>query len=275
MIKKISAMAADIDGTLTTKGGNLLPLTKLAIQRLHKEGVKFGIASGRPLDDRTKNRAEEWGLGFAFDMMIGMNGGDLWTSEMKEIKHYNLLGTDTMKEIMQWLVYLNVNAISYIHGYDEIWCLSMDPFMEDSIRRNHSHVEIVSPEKFCSVPTGKIEVHYAPERETEINRVIAEHRSKEWAAVKTYTGTVEFQDPRLNKGTALREYSAVSGIPMNEIIAFGDMNNDLGMLKEAGWGVCLSNGCQACRKAADAVTEHTVEDDGVGHYLEDHWFSQK
>jgi HAD superfamily hydrolase (TIGR01484 family) len=79
MIKKISAMVADIDGTLTMKGGELMPHTKAAIQRLHEEGVQFGIASGRPLDDRTKSKAEEWGLGFDFDMMIGMNGGDLWT----------------------------------------------------------------------------------------------------------------------------------------------------------------------------------------------------
>ena len=73
MIEKISAMVADIDGTLTMKGGELMPLTKAAIQRLHKEGVQFGIASGRPLDDRTKSKAEEWGLGFDFDMMIGMS----------------------------------------------------------------------------------------------------------------------------------------------------------------------------------------------------------
>jgi len=275
MIEKISAMVADIDGTLTMKGGELMPLTKAAIQRLHKEGVQFGIASGRPLDDRTKSKAEEWGLGFDFDMMIGMNGGDLWTKAMKEIQHYYLLGTDAMKDIMSWLVKLDVNAISYINGYDEIWCLRMDPFMEDSIKRNHSHVEIVTPEKFCSVPTGKIEVHYKPEIEEQIKTEIASHHSDAWSDVKTFIGTVEFQDPRLNKGVALKEFAAAEHIDINEIIAFGDMDNDLGLLKEAGWGVCLANGCDACKAEADAVTEHTVFDDGVGHYLEDHWFSQK
>jgi Cof subfamily protein (haloacid dehalogenase superfamily) len=275
MIKKITAMVADIDGTLTMKGGELMPLTKEAIQCLHREGVKFGIASGRPLDDRTKARAQEWGLGFDFDMMIGMNGGDLWTSNMKQIQHYMLLKTDVMKEIMSWLKDLDINAISYINGYDEIWALRMDEFMKDSMERNHSHIEIVTPEKFCTVPTGKIEVHYQPSKEAEINAVIAAHACKDWSDVKTFRGTVEFQDPRLNKGVALKEFSDAEKIPMEEIIAFGDMDNDLGLLKQAGWGVCLKNGCDACKQEADAVTEHDVFDDGVGHYLFDHWFDQK
>lgn len=274
MIKKITAMVADIDGTLTMKGGSLMPHTKDAIERFHKEGVMFGIASGRPLDDRTKSKAQEWGLDFDFDMMIGMNGGDLWTKNMKEIQHYYLLPTDAMKDIMSWMKDQDVNAISYINGYDEIWCLRMDEFMQASIERNHSHVEIVTPEKFCSVPTGKIEVHYRPEREDDIMKLIASHKSPDWSYVKTFIGTVEFQDPRLNKGVALKKFSEAENIPMNEIIAFGDMDNDLGLLKTAGWGVCLANGCDACKKAADAVTEHTVFDDGVGCYLEDHWFNQ-
>jgi hydroxymethylpyrimidine pyrophosphatase-like HAD family hydrolase len=53
------------------------------------------------------------------------------------------------------------------------------------------------------------------------------------------------------------------------------MDNDLGMLQTAGWNVCLKNGCDACKEAADAVTEHDVYDDGVGYYLEDHYFNQK
>ena len=40
---------------------------------------------------------------------------------------------------------------------------------------------------------------------------------------------------------------------MEEIIAFGDMDNDLGLLKEAGWGVCLKNGCDACKQIADIL----------------------
>ena len=46
------------------------------------------------------------------------------------------------------------------------------------------------------------------------------------------------------------------------------------MLKEAGWGVCLSNGSELSKEMADAVTEYPCEEDGVGRYLYDHWFEE-
>ena len=75
-------------------------------------------------------------------------------------------------------------------------------------------------------------------------------------------------------GVALIKYSERYQIPLDEFICFGDMENDIGLLKEAGWGVCLVNGSDATKAVAQAVTEYPVEEDGVGRYLEDHWFNR-
>ena len=56
---------------------------------------------------------------------------------------------------------------------------------------------------------------------------------------------------------------------------FGDMENDIGLLREAGWGVCLINGSDATKAVAQAITEYSVEEDGVGKYLEMHWFNRE
>jgi hypothetical protein len=42
----------------------------------------------------------------------------------------------------------------------------------------------------------------------------------------------------------------------------------------AGWGVCLKNGFDPTKAVAQAVTEYGVEEDGVGRYLETHWFNR-
>ena len=60
----VSAYSADIDGTLCMKGEDLMPLTRSAIKKLHAEGVKFGLATGRPVDSRVLSYAEKWDLGF-------------------------------------------------------------------------------------------------------------------------------------------------------------------------------------------------------------------
>ncbi|MBR0377442.1 MAG: HAD hydrolase family protein [Lachnospiraceae bacterium] len=91
MIKKISVFAADIDGTLAEKGGDLMPKTRAAIQRLHNEGVMIGIASGRPLDfGHTINRSKDWRLGFDFDFAIGMNGSDKTKAVAQAVTEYDV-----------------------------------------------------------------------------------------------------------------------------------------------------------------------------------------
>ncbi len=272
MIEKISIAAADIDLTLIEKGQNLKPITRAALERLHKEGVKFGVASGRPFDHRMLDRAEEWGLSFPLDFAIGLNGGDLYDASTGEVEHFYRLPKETVREILTFLAPLDVNSIVYENGYDVVLATRMDGFMQASIERNHSTVIIGDIDRLSRYDTGKIEVHYTPEVEPLVEAAIKANQSEDWIAVHTFIGTVEFMHPQLNKGTAVRRYAELHHVPMSEVAGFGDEENDLGLIKEAGWGVCLSNGCDACKEAAQAVTEYSVYEDGFGKYLYDHYF---
>ena len=278
MLKKISAVVADIDGTLALKGGNLMPRTRAAIQRLHEEGVLFGVASGRPMDRRILDMAKEWDLGFEFDLAIGMNGGDLYDRKTNQINHFHQLKKEDVKTILTMLDGLDLNAIVYVNGYDEINALRMDDFLRDSQKRNHSIVEIGDIDFVSRHDTGKIECQMKPWVKPLFLERVAANPSDRWTTVTTFEMeehcTIEFVDPRINKGLALKEFSASSGIPLEEIMAFGDMENDIGLLREAGWGVCLLNGSDQTKAVAQDITEYTVHEDGVGRYLEDHWFNR-
>lgn len=272
MIKNIRIFAADIDGTLVNKGKLMHPGTRAALIRLHQEGVRIGVASGRPLDHRTVEKNREWELPFEFDFAIGMNGGDLWDRETGEYEHFYLLEAETVREILSFIAPLDVNAIVYENGYDLVRALRMDDFMRGSIARNHSIVEISGVDELSRKPTGKIEVQYKPEVMEQVLSAVSAHPSEKWTAVRTFPGTVEFIDPRVNKGMALEKYAQRYNIPMAETIAFGDMENDIPLLQHAGWGVCLKNGSDATKAVADDITEYPVEEDGIGRYLQKHWF---
>lgn len=276
MIEKLSVVAADIDDTLLPKGKTMLPRTRAALQRLHQEGVLFGPASGRPLDWRTLEKAKEWELGFDFDFAIGMNGGELYDAETGKLEKYFLLSGEDIRTILKPIAHLDLNAIVYINGYDDIAALRMDDFMRDSQKRNHSNVSIGDVDYLSRYDTGKIEIHLKPEDMDEFMAACNANRSERWTVIKTFEGyghvTMEFVDPRVNKGYALRKFSEKRGIPLSEFMAFGDMDNDIGLLREAGWGVCLLNGADATKAVAQAITDYTVEEDGVGRYLETYWF---
>ena len=94
MIEHVSAILADIDGTLVDKGESIMPVTKKALETLHEQGVLIGLSTGRKINSSMFQRASDWGLSFQFDMLIGMNGGQLWDKDHEEIESYYLLETD-------------------------------------------------------------------------------------------------------------------------------------------------------------------------------------
>jgi len=69
------------------------------------------------------------------------------------------------------------------------------------------------------------------------------------------------------KGQRLAEYLAQQGILAQEVIAFGDQNNDKEMLELAGLGVAMGNSHDEVRDCADWVTG-TNDSDGIAEVLQ-------
>lgn len=278
MIDNMKIFAADIDGTLLVKGEHMLPRTREAMIRLHNEGVLIGVASGRPLDQTIINKAKEWELGFEFDFAIGMNGGDLWMKETGVIEHFYQLPAEDIREILNFIWDLDINVIIYENAYAHVKGKRMDDFLIASQQRNNSFVEIVPKENMWQHATGKIETQMKHEVADQMWEAVRNHPSDHWLVVKTYENeelvTIEFMDPRIHKGIAVEEYVRRKGLSVDNVMAFGDLDNDIGMLKTAGWGVCLKNGSDTTKAVADAITEYPVEEDGVGRYLETYYFKK-
>ena len=73
---------------------------------------------------------------------------------------------------------------------------------------------------------------------------------------------IELRPLGISKATGIRELAERLGIPMRDTVAFGDGNNDVDMLRAAGMGIAVGNGCEAAKAAADFVTE-PIDDGGI------------
>src|SRR6266498_3556094 len=71
----------------------------------------------------------------------------------------------------------------------------------------------------------------------------------------------------VSKATGLAWLAARLGVDQTDVLAFGDMPNDVPMLRWAGQGVAVADGHPAALAAADALTGPCAED-GVAAYLE-------
>ena len=71
----------------------------------------------------------------------------------------------------------------------------------------------------------------------------------------------------VDKASGMAAMAARCGFALAEVMAFGDGGNDVPMLRAAGVGVAMGNGCPAALAAADYVTAD-IDDDGLRRALE-------
>ena len=268
MKRDIRLLICDIDGTLVEKGGTPIGKTAESLQILHDEGVLLGLASGRPVDKRTIGKFAAWGFDFDPDIVIGVNGCEVWDRFSKKKRKYNYLPKEETAKILDFMWPLDVNVCVFEDGYDKVLARRYDWMIEESMNRNKSNVEFVAKERFCVNDIPKLEFHYEEDRyEKQIMDLIAEHPSENYVWTKSYTGTLEFMKPGIDKGVALKMICAELDVPLDLVVACGDMDNDIPMLKEAGTGICLANGSDSTKAAADYVTKNDVSHDGLGAFL--------
>lgn len=271
MINHIKAIAMDVDGTLIEKGGRIMPNALAALTELHDKKVLIGLASGRPVDDYMRNYHNLWHLPFDFDFLIGMNGGHLWDRfHGDEVKHFYPLSRDDLHAVHELMKPLGLNA--QIYENSQLIAEKWDDMVAASAVRNMQEVVISPfPDRMYRHPNAKIQFRYEMKDKKKVvefvdHLVLPGHVH----AVYTSDGVLEFMDERTNKGVALKEFAKQNQIDLSEIMAFGDMENDTELVKTAGWGVALQNGCKETKEAANAVTEFPVSEDGLGKYLKKH-----
>ena len=94
-------------------------------------------------------------------------------------------------------------------------------------------------------------------------RAVGDDAVATWADLRL----VEISAAGVTKAYALERLCQGLGIDPSQVVAVGDMPNDLAMLRWAGTAVAVANATQEVLDAADEVTASNLED-GVAQLLE-------
>lgn len=275
-MKKYKVLAADIDRTLRGDDRAFGPLSREAMQRLHADGVKIGLASGRPIWQNLKKHAEEWELGFPFDFLIGLNGGEIYDEHTGKTIKQNLLEPETIRYIIEQMEPTGCNPFVYREGY--MLARWDDELLRASAARNKNESRVVKDlSELWSEPIGKLmyRTHSAEEMDSIVVPLARTIENETFFAFKTRVDLLEFQDRRNHKGNGVKAWCEANGYTMDDVIAFGDAENDLEMMRMAGYSVCLCNGMEENKRIADAVTEYPAGEDGFGRWILKHWYGEE
>ena len=91
-----------------------------------------------------------------------------------------------------------------------------------------------------------------------------------WDIRGEYDSIVEIYTEASDKGKALKYVADHLGYRRENVIAFGDGHNDIGMLDYAGLGVSVANGNPALLETADLILPGTAKEEIVRLFLTDY-----
>lgn len=266
MMNKIQLVICDVDSTLVNDQRELTPRTKKLIDTLHQQHIYFGIASGRPLDEIMKY-ANNWGIEYPFDVLIGMNGSELWDGVHNTTYSYFKLKTEWMKEIMDMMSSFECNPMMYYQG--KILCMKNDDMMKKSARSSNKEIIVAKDSSaFYQEENAKLMFRMKKELMSEAEAFVEKHPSPYYQGFKTQDTLLEFADKRITKAYALEKFCTMNHFPLSNVIAFGDTTNDNDMLVASGLGVCMCNGSDDTKAIANDITEFDNNQDGFAIYME-------
>ncbi|MDF9838747.1 MULTISPECIES: HAD family hydrolase [unclassified Breznakia] len=272
MIENLQFVICDIDNTLVSPlTHDMQKKTKAVIRKLHKHGIHFGLASGRPLDE-IDAQVVRWGIEKETTMLLGLNGCELWNRNDNSLYSYYLLKKEWIKEILELMKPFDLNPYMYLDG-GRFLCTRMDEMVRYSAEKVGKEIVLVNDmSQFYKAENAKLMFRIPEDRMEEVEAYVKKHPSPYYKAFKTQTTMLEFANRNVSKAYAMLEYCKQEHIDIKNVMAFGDMSNDNDMLEASGLGVCLLNGSEDTKAIADVITAKTCDDEGFAHFIEEHVF---
>ena len=258
-------VASDIDGTILGHDGKISDRTVRAFHACRDAGVELVFVTGRP--PRWLHPLEEQ-LGHT-GRVICSNGAVVWDLEADRLVSARTLDITAVLEIRRIIKELRPAAL---FAAETLTGFHLEPgFIENESSELLSQF---TPAPLHETLTGDDAVvkFLAIVREGTPDDFLAEvapavgHLA---AATHSSPGVpmLELSLPGVNKAVTLAEYAAALGIDAADVVAFGDMPNDIEMLRWAGHGYAMASGHPEAIRAAGQQAPH-FDDDGVAQILE-------
>lgn len=266
--QNVKLIIADIDGTIVNDSHTMSERTKKCLDRIHSRGILFGIASGRPIDFDCVDKFTNWQLSFPLDVIIGLNGGQIYVEKTKSFEETSILKPEHIHDIFKLLEpFIDKFTVS-VYRNKIMYCNRIDAKMKESSIRNNTILQLASLDELAQHNCGKIMFRGEPKDVEEALAYVSKIPNDYYHFFKTQPSMMEAQDKFADKGNTLCKYCEENGIDLKNVWAFGDTTNDNGLLKVAGLGICLKNGSDDTKACADIITELTNNEDGVADFIE-------
>lgn len=271
----IRLLATDMDGTLLDDYKRLTDKNIQALQEAHYRGIQVAICTGRPYHTVMPYLTQ-----IGIPCWLITNNGAVIRSPEREIIHTRYIQRESLMRVLETL---EERPRLYYHGSDNQNTYVASRWGRFKNIYGFERKSLSSPLRagFHAMQT----VYFSPiHRQVKFSAFAANGGqlanliiiSKDVQALETkrrqlekITGitltrsghdNLEILDSDATKGNALQWLTEYRGITMKEVAAVGDHENDLSMIRMAGFGFATGNAERMVKEEADYITKSNNED---------------
>jgi Cof subfamily protein (haloacid dehalogenase superfamily) len=275
MAHNIKAILLDIDGTLTNDQKVITPRTREALLKCQEKGVVLVLASGRTANGLS-TYAADLDLAHHGGVLVCYNGAKSLNCETGQVYFEQSMTVEQGKRVLEHMKKFNVAPVidhgEYMYVNDCFFTIERDgkPWYiieYEGHSNNYKLCEKRDLAAYADWRINKILNAGQPEYLQQVAEEMAAPFEGELSAMFTAPWYFEFTPLGVDKVRALKDTFEVLGINQDEVMSFGDAQNDLTMIKWAQIGVAMGNAVDEVKAEADYVTTDN-NSDGIVDALE-------
>ncbi len=257
----LKLVATDLDGTLLRSDGTVSPRTRRTLDALEQQGVTVVFVTGRPVRWMDSLWQHVGGHGLA----VCSNGGIVYDVATHRVRSYRPIPVDVGLEVVARLrdgIPGSTFALERTDGF------AKEP---DFRERNPppDSLEVGPIEEIFDERTVKLLIRHLDHDPEDFwlatDRLVGDLVTTTWSSVGAL---VEISAAGVTKASTLELLCEEQQVTPDEVVAFGDMPNDLPMLAWAGTSFAMADAHPTVLDLADHVAPGHDED-GVAAVLED------
>lgn len=273
-MKTISLICSDIDGTLLNDDKKINKYDKEMLNRAYKEkNIPLVLTSGRFKSGLTP-LAKELGIPCGYSCF---NGAYIELNN-KVIKDTRI-DLEELKKIIP--IIKGNNSYPFIFGLNSCF-VEDDGYWYQDLKKVFSFESKIAPledlieewEKSGYRPCKMLAKDLNPENLIKTQQLIKEANLKNIDTCLSNPHILEIVPKGINKGSTVRILAEYMNIETDNIMSFGDYNNDLELLAQSGYGIAMDNAVDEVKAVAYDVTASN-NNSGIGKAISKYIFDDK
>ncbi|MEM9077953.1 MAG: HAD family hydrolase [Bacteroidota bacterium] len=232
-LSKVKMVVSDMDGTLLNSKHEVSTLFFEQFQELKKRNIRFVAASGRQYHSMADK------LGKVKDDVIFISENGAFVKKGDEELSVTPIKQSLIQELLEIVDAIDGGYAMLCGKYKSYLDGSSKYFLEQ-IKEYYSCYEVVKDYTKVTDEIVKIAVYHGISAEEFIYPKTT-HLSEQVKVKVSGPNWVDLNHIEAHKGNALQKVMKIYGIQSDEILVFGDYNNDLEMLSLAKYSFAMAN----------------------------------